>query len=128
MMPANPGGPRHALVAWPAPPATVLPAFGVSMRLHRMYCVVPLLALLILVLSCSKREMAEPDAAAESSADAGAAPVMAEAAKTILKRGPRRLSPFTVPSFLPNLAAGWISIRYGFKGPIGALGLKIPIE
>ncbi|MFY8032864.1 MAG: beta-ketoacyl-ACP synthase II [Devosia sp.] len=50
----------------------------------------------------------------------GGSPVMAEAAKTILERGPRRLSPFTVPSFLPNLAAGWISIRYGYKGPIGA--------
>lgn len=50
----------------------------------------------------------------------GGSPVMAEAAKTILERGPRRLSPFTVPSFLPNLAAGWISIRYGFKGAIGA--------
>ncbi len=50
----------------------------------------------------------------------GGSPVMAEAAKTIIERGPRRLSPFTVPSFLANLAAGWISIKYGFKGPIGA--------
>ena len=50
----------------------------------------------------------------------GGSPVMAEAAKTIIERGPRRLSPFTVPAFLPNLAAGWISIRYGLKGPIGA--------
>lgn len=50
----------------------------------------------------------------------GGSPVMAEAAKTIIERGPRRLSPFTVPAFLANLAAGWISIRYGFKGPIGA--------
>lgn len=50
----------------------------------------------------------------------GGSPVMAEAAKTIIERGPRRLSPFTVPAFLANLAAGWISIRYGFKGAIGA--------
>jgi 3-oxoacyl-[acyl-carrier-protein] synthase II len=40
--------------------------------------------------------------------------------QTIMTKGPRRLSPFTVPSFLANLAAGWISIKYGFKGPIGA--------
>jgi 3-oxoacyl-[acyl-carrier-protein] synthase II len=50
----------------------------------------------------------------------GGSPVMAEAVQTIMAKGPRRLSPFTVPSFLANLAAGWISIKYGFKGPIGA--------
>jgi 3-oxoacyl-[acyl-carrier-protein] synthase II len=50
----------------------------------------------------------------------GGSPVMAAAVDTIREKGPRRLSPFTVPSFLANLAAGWISIRYGFKGPIGA--------
>jgi 3-oxoacyl-[acyl-carrier-protein] synthase II len=50
----------------------------------------------------------------------GGSPVMAEAVNTINDKGPRRLSPFTVPSFLANLAAGWISIKYGFKGPIGA--------
>ena len=50
----------------------------------------------------------------------GGSPVMGEAVQTIMTKGPRRLSPFTVPSFLANLAAGWISIKYGFKGPIGA--------
>jgi len=39
---------------------------------------------------------------------------------TTSERGVRRLSPFTVPSFLANLAAGWVSILHGFKGPLGA--------
>ncbi|WDR03728.1 beta-ketoacyl-ACP synthase II [Devosia algicola] len=50
----------------------------------------------------------------------GGSPVMAKSALLVAEKGPRRLSPFTVPSFLANLAAGWISIQYGFKGPIGA--------
>ena len=33
------------------------------------------------------------------------------------KEGPRRLSPFFIPSSLINLASGHVSIRYGFKGP-----------
>lgn len=37
----------------------------------------------------------------------------------IMAKGPRRLSPFTIPSFLANLAAGWISIIHQFRGPIG---------
>jgi 3-oxoacyl-[acyl-carrier-protein] synthase II len=35
-------------------------------------------------------------------------------------RGISRLSPFTIPSFLVNMAAGQVSIRHGYKGPIGA--------
>lgn len=45
---------------------------------------------------------------------------IADAVRTTDGRGPRRLSPFTIPSFLVNLAAGHVSIRHGFKGPIGA--------
>jgi 3-oxoacyl-[acyl-carrier-protein] synthase II len=45
---------------------------------------------------------------------------IAEAVRTTDTRGVRRLSPFTVPSFLVNLAAGHVSIRYGYRGPIGA--------
>ena len=41
----------------------------------------------------------------------GGSPVMAHAVQTIIEKGPRRLSPFTVPAFLANLAAGWSSIR-----------------
>lgn len=33
--------------------------------------------------------------------------------------GVKRLSPFTIPSFLSNLAAGQISIKHRFKGAIG---------
>ena len=50
----------------------------------------------------------------------GGLPALAGAVRTTEARGARRLSPFTVPSFLSNLAAGWISIRHGYKGPIGA--------
>ncbi|RQO80707.1 beta-ketoacyl-ACP synthase II [Acidovorax sp. FJL06] len=45
---------------------------------------------------------------------------IADAVRTTETRGPQRLSPFTVPSFLVNLAAGQVSIRHGFKGPLGA--------
>ncbi|MER9137697.1 beta-ketoacyl-ACP synthase II [Mesorhizobium sp. M0830] len=50
----------------------------------------------------------------------GGFPAITEAVRTVDQRGVRRLSPFTVPSFLVNLAAGHISIRHGFKGPLGA--------
>lgn len=45
---------------------------------------------------------------------------IADAVRTTDTRGPRRLSPFTIPSFLVNLAAGHVSIQHGFKGPLGA--------
>ncbi len=50
----------------------------------------------------------------------GGFPAITDAVRTVDQRGVRRLSPFTVPSFLVNLAAGQVSIRHGFKGPIGA--------
>lgn len=49
----------------------------------------------------------------------GGFPVITQAQQTLQNRGPKRLSPFTVPAFLANLAAGNLSIRYGFKGPMG---------
>ncbi|WP_407315944.1 beta-ketoacyl-ACP synthase II [Pseudomonas sp. nanlin1] len=45
---------------------------------------------------------------------------IAEAIRVTDTRGPRRLSPFSAPSFLANMAAGNVSIRFGFKGPLGA--------
>ncbi len=35
----------------------------------------------------------------------------------LVKEGPRRLSPFTVPMMIVNMASGHISIRFGLKGP-----------
>ncbi|NNU81897.1 beta-ketoacyl-ACP synthase II [Halovulum dunhuangense] len=40
-----------------------------------------------------------------------------DASITLKERGPRRISPFFIPSALINLASGQVSIRYGFKGP-----------
>ncbi|MBF5002862.1 beta-ketoacyl-ACP synthase II [Diaphorobacter caeni] len=45
---------------------------------------------------------------------------ISQAVRTTDSKGPQRLSPFTVPAFLVNLAAGHVSIKHGFKGPIGA--------
>lgn len=50
----------------------------------------------------------------------GGFPAITDAVRTVDTRGVRRLSPFTVPSFLVNLAAGQVSIRHGFRGPLGA--------
>jgi 3-oxoacyl-[acyl-carrier-protein] synthase II len=35
----------------------------------------------------------------------------------LLERGPRRVSPFMIPSLIANMAGGVISIEYGAKGP-----------
>lgn len=50
----------------------------------------------------------------------GGVPSITAATETVRTGGVRRLSPFVVPSFLPNLAAGQISIRFGFHGPAGS--------
>ncbi len=36
---------------------------------------------------------------------------------TLKERGPRRISPFFIPSALINLVSGHLSIKYGFRGP-----------
>src|SRR5438128_3979347 len=47
----------------------------------------------------------------------GGLPGIAAGALTMAERGPRRISPFFIPSCLINLASGNVSIRYRFKGP-----------
>jgi 3-oxoacyl-[acyl-carrier-protein] synthase II len=36
----------------------------------------------------------------------------------LLQRGPDRVSPFSIPSIIPNMGAGWVSIELGTKGPL----------
>ncbi len=40
-----------------------------------------------------------------------------QAAILVHEKGPRRLSPFFIPGRLINLASGYASIRFGYKGP-----------
>jgi 3-oxoacyl-[acyl-carrier-protein] synthase II len=44
-------------------------------------------------------------------------PGISETSLTLHEKGPRRISPFFIPSCLINLASGQVSIKYGFKGP-----------
>jgi len=38
----------------------------------------------------------------------------------LINHGPRRISPFFIPATIVNLASGYVSIRYGAKGPNSA--------
>ena len=40
-----------------------------------------------------------------------------QAAILLHEKGPRKLSPFFIPGRLINLASGYVSIRFGYKGP-----------
>ncbi|MCP5081189.1 MAG: beta-ketoacyl-ACP synthase II [Alphaproteobacteria bacterium] len=42
---------------------------------------------------------------------------IASTALVLEEKGPRRVSPFFIPGRLINLVSGYVSIRYGFKGP-----------
>ena len=47
----------------------------------------------------------------------GGLPVIEEAVLLMKEKGPKRISPFFIPSSLINLASGQVSIQFGFKGP-----------
>jgi 3-oxoacyl-[acyl-carrier-protein] synthase II len=47
----------------------------------------------------------------------GGLSTIADTAVELEQKGPRRVSPFFIPSALINLASGQVSIRHGFKGP-----------
>jgi 3-oxoacyl-[acyl-carrier-protein] synthase II len=39
---------------------------------------------------------------------------------TLLEKGPDRASPFSIPSILPNMGAGWVSMELGTRGPLSS--------
>lgn len=47
----------------------------------------------------------------------GGLQTIANTSYTLRDQGPRRVSPFFIPSALINLTSGHVSIKYGFKGP-----------
>ncbi len=50
----------------------------------------------------------------------GGLPAIESTHRTLLERGPGRVSPFFIPSQIVNMAAGWVSIRHGARGPNSA--------
>ena len=36
----------------------------------------------------------------------------------LVKRGPDRVNPFSIPSIIPNMGAAWVSIELGTRGPL----------
>ena len=47
----------------------------------------------------------------------GGLQTIVETTELLAEKGPRRVSPFFIPSALINLISGHVSIRYGFRGP-----------
>jgi 3-oxoacyl-[acyl-carrier-protein] synthase II len=50
----------------------------------------------------------------------GAFEIIEREHRTLLERGPSRISPFFIPSVIVNLASGYVSIKYGAQGPNSA--------
>ena len=83
---------------------------------------------IVYALAAASQAMDDSGFVAEAEEDANRAGVMIgsgigglktieQGALLLRDRGPRRLSPFFIPSSLINLASGHVSIRFGLKGP-----------
>jgi 3-oxoacyl-[acyl-carrier-protein] synthase II len=51
----------------------------------------------------------------------GGVPWLVSAYDALLREGPAGISPYAMPGLLPNMAAGWVSMRTGARGPIAAV-------
>ena len=47
----------------------------------------------------------------------GGLPLIEDTHKTLMERGPGRISPFFIPGLIVNMAAGVVSIKYNARGP-----------
>ena len=47
----------------------------------------------------------------------GGVPKLVETYETLQARGPNHWVPYMLPALIPNMAAGWISMRFGARGP-----------
>ncbi len=70
-------------------------------------------------------QLAIPDGDAENAgvyigSGIGGFEVIEREHRILLEKGPSRISPFFIPSCIVNLASGYVSIRYGAKGPNSA--------
>ena len=43
-----------------------------------------------------------------------------DACETLIKRGPERVSPFSIPTIIPNMGAAQVSIELGTRGPLSS--------
>lgn len=43
-----------------------------------------------------------------------------EAHQVLWEKGPARVGPFSIPSILPNMGAGWVSMELGTRGPLSS--------
>ncbi len=50
----------------------------------------------------------------------GGVPWLIAAYDALRREGPSGISPYAMPGYLPNMAAGWVSMRTGARGPIAS--------
>jgi 3-oxoacyl-[acyl-carrier-protein] synthase II len=50
----------------------------------------------------------------------GGVPLVLSTYETLCREGPEGVSPYALPGSLPNMAAGWVSMRTGARGPIAS--------
>ena len=52
--------------------------------------------------------------------------MISDGIKTLLERGPGRISPFLLPHMIPDAASGMVAIQYGLRGPNMAVVSALP--